>query len=55
MAVSEKALELVERFQRNLDVYKHTDKQIDTLVYALYGLTKEKIAIVEGTGLENPV
>ncbi|MDP2797436.1 MAG: hypothetical protein Q8N94_08005 [Methanoregula sp.] len=27
-----------------------TDKVIDTLVYELYGLTKEEIAIVEGVG-----
>jgi len=25
-----------------------TDRQIDALVYALYGLTEEEIAIVEG-------
>ena len=25
-----------------------TDRQIDTLVYELYGLTEEEIAIVEG-------
>lgn len=28
-----------------------TDAQIDRLVYALYGLTEEEIAIVEGGGL----
>jgi len=28
-----------------------TDKQIDALVYELYGLTKEEIGIVEGGGL----
>jgi len=27
-----------------------TDKQIDALVYELYGLTDEEIAVVEGTG-----
>lgn len=27
-----------------------TDKQIDRLVYELYGLTKEEIAVVEGGG-----
>ena len=27
-----------------------TDKQIDALVYALYGLTDTEIAVVEGTG-----
>ncbi|MBI5436009.1 MAG: N-6 DNA methylase [Nitrosomonadales bacterium] len=32
--------------QRQIDA---TDKQIDQLVYALYGLTEEEIALVEGT------
>ena len=27
-----------------------TDRAIDALVYELYGLTEEEIAIVEGTG-----
>jgi len=27
-----------------------TDRQIDSLVYELYGLTEEEIAIVEGRG-----
>ncbi len=27
-----------------------TDRQIDALVYELYGLTEEEIAIVEGAG-----
>lgn len=31
--------------QRQIDA---TDKQIDQLVYALYGLTDEEIALVEG-------
>jgi hypothetical protein len=31
--------------QRQID---HTDAEIDRLVYALYGLTKDEIAIVEG-------
>lgn len=31
--------------QRQIEM---TDKQIDALVYALYGLTAEEIAIVEG-------
>ncbi len=31
--------------QRQIDA---TDRQIDALVYALYGLTEEEIAIVEG-------
>jgi hypothetical protein len=34
-----------ERLQRLID---STDKQIDALVYDLYGLTPEEIAIVEG-------
>ena len=33
------------RLQRQIDV---TDQQIDQLVYELYGLTKEEVAIVEG-------
>jgi TaqI-like C-terminal specificity domain len=33
------------RFQRQIDA---TDKQIDQLVYELYGLTEEEIRIVEG-------
>jgi hypothetical protein len=33
--------------QRQIDA---TDKQIDKLVYELYGLTEEEIAIVEGQG-----
>ena len=33
--------------QRQIDA---TDKQIDRLVYGLYGLTEEEIAIVEGVG-----
>jgi len=33
--------------QRQIDA---TDKQIDKLVYELYGLTEEEITIVEGTG-----
>ena len=34
-----------ERLQRLID---STDPQIDALVYELYGLTPEEIAIVEG-------
>jgi hypothetical protein len=34
-----------ERLQRVID---STDQQIDVLVYELYGLTPEEIAIVEG-------
>ena len=33
------------QIQRQIDV---TDKQIDKLVYDLYGLTEEEIKIVEG-------
>lgn len=52
-------VELIERFERNRDVYTRseykepqvcieaTDRQIDALVYDLYGLTAEEIAIVE--------
>ncbi len=29
---------------------EQTDRQIDRLVYELYGLTEEEIAIVEGAG-----
>jgi hypothetical protein len=36
------------------DLYQHqiaaTDRQIDALVYELYGLTAEEIAVVEGRG-----
>ena len=34
-----------ERLQRQIDI---TDKQIDKLVYELYGLSEEEIKIVEG-------
>jgi hypothetical protein len=30
-----------------------TDRQIDALVYELYGLTAEEIKVVEGTADEN--
>ncbi len=33
--------------QRQIDA---TDKQIDKLVYELYGLTEEEIKVVEGQG-----
>ena len=36
-----------QRLQRLIDA---TDQQIDALVYELYGLTAEEIAIVEGSG-----
>jgi hypothetical protein len=35
-----------ELYQRQIEA---TDRQIETLVYELYGLTEEEIAIVEGT------
>ncbi len=34
-----------EAYQRQIDA---TDREIDKLVYELYGLTREEIAIVEG-------
>jgi hypothetical protein len=34
-------------YQRQIEA---TDQEIDALVYELYGLTEEGIAIVEGTG-----
>lgn len=34
-----------ESLQRHIDI---TDRQIDRLVYELYGLTDEEIALVEG-------
>jgi hypothetical protein len=37
---------LVERYASQADHYA-TDRQIDRLVYDLYGLTDEEIAIVE--------
>jgi hypothetical protein len=36
-----------EQIQRQIDA---TDRQIDTLVYELYGLTADEIAVVEGAG-----
>jgi len=37
--------------QRQIDA---TDRQIDRLVYELYGLTAEEIAIVEGATVRKP-
>lgn len=37
----------VERRQALGKEIEHTDKTIDSLVYALYGLTEEEIKIVE--------
>jgi len=50
---------LVKRFSRNAAALEHdrelyqrqieaTDREIDKLVYELYGLTQEEIKIVEG-------
>jgi len=36
-----------ELYQRQIEA---TDRQIDALVYELYGLTEEEIEIVEGAG-----
>ncbi len=36
-----------ELYQRQIEA---TDKQIDALVYELYGLTQEEITMVEGAG-----
>jgi hypothetical protein len=53
----ESILQLIERFDRNRNVcaitaierqIAATDKQIDSLVYELYGLTEEEIRIEEG-------
>jgi type II restriction/modification system DNA methylase subunit YeeA len=50
--------ELIKRFEDNKEAYHEktslqrqidaTDKQIDLLVYELYGLTEDEIKIVEG-------
>jgi hypothetical protein len=46
------------RFDRERDVLGNavakTDRDIDELVYQLYGLTPEEIALVEGTSLAAP-
>jgi len=36
-----------EQIQRQIDA---TDRQIDTLVYELYGRTPDEIAVVQGAG-----
>ncbi len=43
-----KMAEDLTRLQRQIDA---TDREIDRLVYDLYGLTEEEIAIVEGAGV----
>jgi hypothetical protein len=59
VALVEQMLELHKRLaaahtQAEQDLYQHqiaaTDRQIDALVYELYGLTAEEIAVVEGRG-----
>jgi hypothetical protein len=42
--VNTKVPNKIEMIQRQIDA---TDKQIDTLVYELYGLTEEEIKIVK--------
>ena len=57
MPAPPKILDLIERFDRNLDTNNYTkhvsqieatDRQIDKLVYDLYGLTDEEFKVVEG-------
>ncbi len=44
MTAPKEVLDLVDTFEQNI---YFTDRQIDNLVYELYGLTKEEISIVE--------
>ena len=44
VVVPTRICELVETFDRQIDA---TDKQIDNLVYELYGLSEEEIKIIE--------
>jgi hypothetical protein len=59
MAVPEIIVELVQRFDQPRSAYRSgeynemqlrcaVDRQIDALVYELYGLTGEEIRLVEG-------
>jgi hypothetical protein len=55
--VPESILKLVEKYEVHQAAYKRgqfnetpSNKQIDTLVYELYGLTDEEIRIGEGEG-----
>ena len=48
MSAPEIVYQLVEKFQQDNAEYQTTDNQIDRLVYALYGLSDDEIAIVEG-------
>lgn len=63
MPAPKEVLELIDRFEQNREAYTSpgdkasierqiatTDRQIDALVYELYGLSDEEIKIVEGTG-----
>jgi type II restriction/modification system DNA methylase subunit YeeA len=43
---AEKLPDRLERIEREI---KATDKEIDALVYELYGLTEEEIKIVDGS------
>ena len=54
MAAPDIVKKLVEGFEEHRDAYRSgrynetTDRQINALVYELYGLTEEEIKIVEG-------
>ena len=45
------ALEALSSYSAGRANNRATDAQIDALVYALYGLTEEEIAVVEGTAV----
>jgi hypothetical protein len=58
-AIPDTIAKLIDTFQTNAEHYRSaaynrsnaTDRQIDRLVYDLYGLTEEEIGVVEeGTG-----
>lgn len=44
---SQSAYHVKTALQRQIEA---TDRQIDTLVYELYGLTAEEVSVVEGSG-----
>ena len=46
-AAAEANPQMKTMLQRQIDA---TDKQIDRLVYGLYGLTAEEVGVVEGAG-----
>lgn len=52
LALHKKRAEVKIDHEKNLieGQIEATDKQIDALVYELYGLTEEEIRIIEGTG-----